>query len=150
MQKVDYVEAIYLKSIIFVSEEGLQLFCEGNEVPVAVNGLTEKIPNDQKSWERILENINVKPINLQLKIIWQTPNYEVLRHCMETFSELESLEIETLANVRERLQVTETEEEVGKNFDNYFDTVAAVKNLAQQKTFITNKFKKLQAILKKR
>mgnify|MGYP003571638363 CR=1 FL=1 len=53
-------------------------------------------------------------------------------------------------NVRERLQVTETEEEVGKNFDNYFDTVAAVKNLAQQKTFITNKFKKLQAILKKR
>mgnify|MGYP006877241332 CR=1 FL=1 len=136
-----------MKVIILALASGLQVFCEG--APLAVKGCTTDIPNEADSWRRILDNLNVDPATLHLKIIWEHVDYKVLQHCQKIFPSPASLETEMLASLQRRLGEAEMNVS-GEKFIVCFDAADAVEILSKEKKFINNKLKKLQAVLRDR
>ena len=134
-----------MKVIILAMESGLQVFCEGESL--VVKGCTKDIPNEADYWMRILDNLNVDPATLHLKIVWEHVNYKVLQHCQKIFPAPASLETEMLSSLQRRLGETEINAS-GKNFTVCFDAADAVETLRKEKKFIENRLKKLQAVLR--
>ena len=134
-----------MQVIILVRVSGLQVFYDGESL--AVKGCTRDIPNEDESWKRIFDNLNVDPATLHLKIIWDHVDYEVLRHCGAVFPNLASLEIEMFKSFKKRLDAEEINDE---NFKACFNVANVVEDLKKEKNFIGNKLKKLQAVLRDR
>ena len=136
-----------MKVIILAMESGLEVFCEGE--PLAVKGCIKDILNEADSWTRIRDNLNIDPIKLHLKIIWERVDYKVLQHCQKIFPAPASLETEMLSSLQRRLGETEINAS-GENFTVCFDAADAIENLRKEKKFIDNRLKKLQAVLRDR
>ena len=134
-----------MEVIILALDSGLQVLADGGSL--TVKGCTRDIPNETESWRRILDNLNVDPGTLHLKIIWEQVDYSVLQHCQEIFSSLASLEIEMMDSLKRRLGNREITDE---NFKECFGEADVIESLQKEKNFISNKLKKLQAVLRDR
>jgi hypothetical protein len=139
-----------VRAIVIVQPGGLQVFREGDAGPLYVSGIMKNIPDTRESWQSILDNLNEKPSAVQLKLLWTQPVPEALQYCLETFAPAPAaLEIEQLEHCEARLP-EDAESSIPAHFSEAFDAMSVVAALQRDNTFLSNRFKKMQAVLGRR